>query len=106
MGLILRHYKAPRVDPRKDAAYLRWLRTLPCLVCGITVRIEAAHVGERGLGQKCPDRQAVPLCELHHRLGPHSHHTIGRKFWTHWKLSRYDAIARYNQLFDTDGGNQ
>ena len=59
--MILRHYKAPRHDPRRDSSYLRWLRILPCIVCcqwnlptnRQSGPVEAAHVGERGIGQKC-----------------------------------------------------
>lgn len=28
---------------------------------------EAAHTGPRGLGQKSPDEQCIPLCPDHHR---------------------------------------
>ena len=59
---------ATRKKTGKDPEYLRWLRTLPCAVrecshCRGLMRtwdvIEAAHVGLRGLSQKCPDREAV-----------------------------------------------
>jgi predicted nucleic acid binding AN1-type Zn finger protein len=29
--------------------------------------VEAHHAGERGLGQKCSDRETIPLCAAHHR---------------------------------------
>lgn len=56
-----------------DVEYLGWLHTQPCqvaVVMGSTREcrgeLHAAHVGVRGLGQKCPDREAVPLCRKHH----------------------------------------
>lgn len=45
---------------------MRWIKTLPCAVCGRTGS-EASHTGPRGLGQKAPDEQCIPLCPDHHR---------------------------------------
>lgn len=72
------------VDPKptgrvRDQEYLRKVKTLVCCVradwrarfprpsdCeGVT---EAAHVGQRGKGRKCDDREAIPLCGKHHRM--------------------------------------
>ena len=83
----------------RDVAYLRWVRGLSCAICGLTRGIEAAHVGERGLGQKCSDRETLPLCAEHHRLGMDSHHVLGRGFWTHWAISRILVIAKYQCRF-------
>lgn len=102
--MILRTYKAPKRDARRDSAYLRWVRTMPCIVCGSMDWVEAAHVGQRGLGQKCPDKEALPLCEAHHRTGPRSHHVLGRNFWTFWNLSRHQLISDYNRLFENARG--
>lgn len=105
--MILRKYKRPRLDPRKDSAYLRWIRSLPCVVCrvwGLTRfeygRVESAHVGMRGMKQKCADTETLPLCAHHHRTGPHSHHALGRKFWFFWKLDRYALIREYQREFE------
>ena len=69
-------------DPERRA----WIRQQQCLVCYAnrltqTTPTECAHVGERGLGQKCSDRETVPLCVIHHRIGKDAHHKIGRSFW-------------------------
>lgn len=50
----------------RNLPYMRWIKTLPCAVCGRTGS-EAAHTGPRGLGQKAPDEQCIPLCPDHHR---------------------------------------
>lgn len=105
--MILRKYKAPRHDPRRDPAYLAWIRTLPCVICfawklpsrRYDGKVEAAHVGERGLGQKCPDQEALPLCILHHRTGEHAHHVLGKKFWQFWKLSRHELVAEFQKQY-------
>lgn len=30
-------------------------------------RVQADHAGKRGLGQKCPDDECIPLCQHHHQ---------------------------------------
>jgi hypothetical protein len=79
----------------KDKNYLAWIHTLPCVVCAQAQRspTEAAHVGERGLSQKCPDRETLPLCGEHHRTGKESHHVLQKAFWAHHKLDRDFLIA-------------
>lgn len=70
-----------RMPPLRDPKYLAWIRTQPCLVCGVTRGIEASHTGPHGLGQKSSDRSAIPLCHRHHRTGSDSYHRLGpRKF--------------------------
>jgi len=67
--------------PVRDSKYLAWIRTHPCVVCGVTRGIEASHTGPHGLGQKSPDSSAIPLCAKHHRTGNDSYHKLGpRKF--------------------------
>ena len=106
--MILRKYRAPRYDPKLNSAYLRWIRTLPCVVCWQLRPLrqfaasEAAHVGERGLGQKCADTQTVPLCPYHHRTGPLSAHAMGKRFWVYWRLNRFELIADYNRRFEEE----
>jgi hypothetical protein len=93
-----------RVAPRKgvvvDAAYRAFIRTLPCVCCGSRRYIECAHVGSRGLGQKCSDYETLPLCPAHHVQGPESHHALGKRFWVVWGLDRHALIARFNQEFE------
>src|SRR5215469_2831194 len=69
------------MKPWRDSKYLRWIRTLPCVVCGSTRYIEAAHTGPHGISQKSPDSSAIPLCVVHHRTANDSYHNLGpRKF--------------------------
>ena len=100
----------------KDPAYLVWIRTLPCVCCPSTPKptlqdgdwrwtdqaspTEAAHVGERGLSQKCPDRQAIPLCAEHHREDRFSAHRLGKTFWEHYGLNKNTLIAQLNAWYD------
>jgi hypothetical protein len=60
-----------RKDPSKrawakhrDPAYQKWIKTLPCLICG-SWPVDPAHVIKRSRG--APDRaNIVPLCRTHH----------------------------------------
>lgn len=57
--------------------YRKFVRQLPCLVCGQNWSIEFCHIGPRGLGQKASDLDGIPLCRLHHQHGPESLHVLG-----------------------------
>jgi hypothetical protein len=114
---------ATRKKTGRDARYLEWIRSLPCVCCFVVLwsdilaglqsweslmdvfarqhrGTESAHIGERGLSQKCPDREAAPLCGWHHRTGPESHHRLGKKFWAKWGIDRDELIRKLNERFD------
>lgn len=96
---------ATRLKTGRDREYLAFIASQPCAICrhyGLTQtsRTECAHVGLRGISQKCSDLEAIPLCgERHHRLGPTSHHAIGRHFWKHHGLDKDVLVAYYQRLF-------
>jgi hypothetical protein len=119
----------PRRKPRKgrvrDRKYLEFIRDLPCVVCWPRMwrtgdiwtlsrathrsamqtfgsRTEAAHVGLRGLGQKCSDRETIPLCANCHRTGPYSHHKLGGRFWAFHGLDRDALIAELNRRYEEE----
>ena len=79
-----------RQPRRRDPAYLAWLRRQPCVICGTTKRIEAAHVragypsagwAPTGMMQRPDDQRAVPLCATHHREGPDAQHRTSERAW-------------------------
>ncbi len=84
---------------RRDRAYMAWIRSLPCLICGRS-RSEAAHLGVRAFAQKCSDRETGPLCAWDHRLGPESHHALGRMFWQHHGIDRARLIRELNESYN------
>lgn len=93
----------------KDPEYLAFLHTLPCVVCekmGVkqTYRTEAAHVGDRGMSQKCPDKEAIPLCLVHHREGPQSQHVLGKLFWDFHGIDRDGLILSLKQRYFPEDG--
>ena len=85
------------MKPIRNPRYLRWIRTLPCSVCRTTRRVEAAHTGPHGLGQKSSDLSAIPLCFKHHRAGNDSYHSLGpRRFAEVHQLNVQAIVARLN----------
>lgn len=55
--------------PERDPEYLEYIRTKPCILCGIQHRSEAHHLKDNRLGgisQKSPDWAAMPLCHKCH----------------------------------------
>jgi hypothetical protein len=55
-------FHQPKKEPGRDPAYLAFLRTQPCCVCGTEERTQAAHQGKHGTGTKASDYGALPLC--------------------------------------------
>ena len=83
------------MKPVRQPAYLRWIRSLPCSVCGTNRTVEAAHTGPHGVSQKSSDRSAIPLCARHHRTGQDSYHKLGpRQFSEAHHLDIPAIVAR------------
>lgn len=105
--------------------YLAWLRTLPCWGCYAPVYFveargfdlmdsrfnelpkrftEAAHIGSstthRGLSQKVPDIESIPLCAMCHREGQFSIHKIGpRRFFALHLADRDEVIQMFQKMY-------
>ena len=83
-----------------DPAYLTWIASLPCCVCGNTDgTVIYHHVEAGGMGSKCSDRLTVPLCHNHH-TGDEGVHTLGKKtfaarFGIDLKAEAMRLAARY-----------
>ncbi len=92
----------------KRPSYLKWIRTLPCVVCGDDVTTEAAHLRMgvpwvlkpiTGMGVKPDDVWTLPLCHGHHEL----QHKVGEKvFWRSWLQPRPEemCLALWRVQFD------
>lgn len=122
--------KVPKArKPRKPPVpkwvlnYWEWVGAQPCVVCrkerdsviecfGGEAKgniqcspTEVAHVGVRGLRQKCDPREVLPLCGvLHHRLGPYSHHRLGKRFWEFHGLDREALLRQYQERYESETG--
>lgn len=92
---IQRHPEAFSLDPSLDrkrkreqnGAHLKFIRSLPCLLCETHQNVQAAHIrmpspahGKRGtgIGRKPDDRWTIPLCGPHHEM---QHQTGEESFW-------------------------
>jgi len=53
-------------SPHRDARYLAWIRSLPCMICHTTITCDPHHIVTGGVGQKCSDYWTVPLCRKCH----------------------------------------
>lgn len=119
--------KLKGIWPKKDPAFIAWLHRLPCVACWFekysdrsgalavyiefaaagmwsdrTFDVEAAHIGDRGQGQKCSDREACPLCSRHHDRGSAiGHHVLGKTFWTRYGIPKLELIEALNTLYDS-----
>lgn len=68
-----------RREPPRNPRYIAWIRTFPCLACGSTCHVEAAHTGsDGGMSQKASDYSCVPLCQDCHTSGASAYHRIGK----------------------------
>ena len=66
---------------------------------------EVAHVGPRGLRQKCDPREVLPLCGvLHHRLGAYSAHRRGKEFWKFHGLIRKQVVRELQERYQRETG--
>lgn len=93
----------------QNPEYLDFIRQWPCVLVATgdcEGHVEAAHVGDRGLGQKSRDEETIPLCAGHHRTRSDSQHVIGRNFWTHHGIVRDDLLTLFQGIFDGVGGGK
>jgi hypothetical protein len=76
--------------------------------CGVT---EAAHVGPKGTGQRCPDNEAIPLGRNHHQHPmngglPDSHHAGTKTFWAKHDIERPELFKVLRALYVAETGRE
>jgi len=108
---IIRRRNAAKRSGRteQNPEYLDFIRKWPCVLAATRDcegHVEAAHVGDRGLGQKSKDEEAIPLCAGHHRTRSDSQHVLGRGFWEHHGINRADLFTLYQGIFEGVGGGK
>jgi hypothetical protein len=98
---LSQNLKGSKEPPDRDAKYLVFVRSQPCLICkrpGST----AHHQPERRkgtMGGKTSDYRAVPLCFDHHNEGgtelqPGSYDNLSWDLWRRYEIDIEDVIAR------------
>jgi hypothetical protein len=87
----------PLPEPIRDLNHLRFISSLPCLVCA-RFPTEAHHLGflqPRALGKKVSDEWTVPLCNLHHQ----ALHDVGNElqWWAGHKIDPKTEAEKFWQ---------
>jgi hypothetical protein len=94
----------------RDFAYLSWITSQQCIVCESQHSLQlsrtyAHHAGPRAFGRKADDSTAIPLCWRHHDRGSSlSIHTLGKTFWTAYKLERGAVILELQERYENECG--
>jgi len=94
----------------KDESHLKWIRTLPCLLCKAgfyshSKEVQAHHLlkpydGEgRGMGMRSTDRNVIPLC-LHHHAQLHTKFGNEFKFFESFGLPADFGQVWAKKLFE------
>lgn len=101
--------KRPR---ERNLTHLKWVSTLPCVVCGKRP-VQVAHIrsaypqfGKRqtGLQEKPDDSWVTPLCVEHHEK---QHGANEMFFWRRWKIDPFIvALALWRASGDDEAGEQ
>ena len=87
----------PKNEIKRMPKYLKYIRTLPCVICNDHTTTEAAHVrfiAPCGVGLKPSDEFTLPLCGAHHR----EQHRRGEELW--WKSKGLDPKEITEGLWD------
>jgi hypothetical protein len=94
MGVATRAIYQP-LQPVRDEAYRRFIRSWPCLVCSTRRQVEAAHTGPHGIGQKASDASCIPLCREHHA----EMHQGVLEFQERYQIDIPDVVAMFNAMW-------
>ena len=71
----------PKDNPERNKKYREWVRTHPCLACGVSDEtIADHHIHKLGKGIKCSDYETVPVCYDHHQEVEKSREDFERKY--------------------------
>ena len=93
---ILRRFS----KPLKDSQYLTFVRRFPCVSCGSSRRVEAAHIGPRGLKQRTSDFTALPICFTCHQDGAGALHKVGPEAFQRLQALDFAALqGMFNHFY-------
>lgn len=84
------------VKPVRDPEYRRLIKRLPCVACLRTWRVDPAHTGPHGTGQKACDLKCIPLCRKCHQKFDASPYTFAERH----ALDIPALIARLNSFYE------
>ena len=108
------HGPSRRRRPRQRAnQHLKWIRTLPCVICGKREDIHAAHLRAAslqfgklavGIAEKPDDCWTTPLCVEHHVVGEEAQHQ-GEEL-DFWKRHDINPFALALALWRASGDDE
>ncbi len=103
----------PQEKPRRerDSAYMKWIKTLPCLVCYV-LQVDPKDVsdphhvipdGGGKMGSKVSDRRCIPMCRFHHEFSPRpdqlqSRYHIDVETWIRHYNAKYAFALKQEKL--------
>lgn len=103
--------RRPTRGRQHDDKHLAFIRTLPCVVSGVQVNVEAAHIRysdaawgkvNPGIGRRPDDRWTVPLCARIHRDDPRlSQHSMNERSF--WDSHFIDPLKLASALYEISG---
>ena len=107
--------RSRRRSRQRSDQHLKWLRTLPCVICGARGNIHAAHLRAAsprhgklavGVGQRPDDCWATPLCLQHHLFGVEAQHEDNElAFWARHCIDPFAlALALWRASGDDELG--
>ena len=105
-------YRRPR---QRAGLHLKWIRTLPCAICGKRGGVHAAHLRSAslrhgklatGIAQKPDDSWTTPLCFEHHIAGEEAQHQDRElDFWARHGIDPFVlALALWRASGDDEVG--
>jgi hypothetical protein len=103
-------HRRPR---RRSDLHLKWIRTLPCAICGKQGSIHAAHLRAASprhgklatpIGRKPDDSWTTPLCVEHHVLDEGAQHQ-GQEL-AFWKSHGIDPFVLALALWRASGDDE
>lgn len=99
----------PRQPRRQSGDHLKFIRSLPCVVCLSRKSTQAAHLRaanlgygkrEAGIGAKPSDRFCTPLCPAHHEA---QHRGNELAFWASYNIDPFQIATA---LFACSGDDE
>ena len=82
--------------PERNENYLNYIRSLPCVCCGVQHRSDAHHLKDNRLGgisQKSPDWTALPLCHECHMTVAHGEGWKKAMEWIPLELDSFTKLC-------------
>ncbi len=88
----------PKLTIVRDRKYLDWLRTQPCVICGVSatqyLAVDPAHIGTLGKGIKSSDDEALPIKhDIHVAMHQHGEMSVIKDNMPDWLLR--EALRAY-----------